>query len=83
LPCASGKRTAKILFAVRIIFDAQQTHVFVVRFYYSARQNIFLPLHIPSKPNVILLKILCRAYYFRRTCVFIIAHNKIYFTYFP
>jgi hypothetical protein len=52
LPCAWRKRTAKILFAVR--------------FYYSAR-HIFLPLRIPSNPNVILLKILCRAHYFRRT----------------
>jgi hypothetical protein len=53
LPCAWRNRTAKILFALR--------------FYYSARQSIFLPLRIPSNPNVILLKILCRAHYFRRT----------------
>jgi hypothetical protein len=68
---------------MRIIFNARQTHVFAVRFYYSARQNIFLPLHIPSKPNVILLKILCRVYYFRCPCVFIIAQGKVFFTYFP
>jgi hypothetical protein len=72
LPCASGKRTANKLFAVR--------------FYYSARQSIFSPNAFPSKPNVILLKILCRVYYFRRTantCVFIIAHGKVFFTYYP
>jgi hypothetical protein len=36
-------------------------------FFYSARQSIFPPLRIPNNPNLILLKILCRAHYFRCT----------------
>jgi hypothetical protein len=76
LSCAWRKRTAKILFAVR--------------FYYSARQSIFLPLRIPSNPNAILFKNTLPCALFSThgklmclPCVFIIAHGKVFFTYFP
>jgi hypothetical protein len=49
------------IFVVCFILGARQRACFPCVFY-SAPQSIFIPLCIPNKPNVILLKILCRAH---------------------
>jgi hypothetical protein len=77
LPCARQKTHGKDL---------------VCRAFFSnARQSIFLPLRPPHKPSIILSKIhtlLCASISAHGkpmclSCVFVLAHSKVFFNYFP